>query len=382
MTALALVRYQDIPGIELLHGIGQKVLGLALLAYVLVESFKLVRGGKPDFAGPIMRVAVGFIVVSAIPWIGTLLATTSLSVAGSMMEESTLTLFGRAIGTALESTTCDETGISATLGLLFSFKGWISILSSVVYIAMYLAKFLVIDVLFPVCFGLVLFLGVLSVPISVFPGTSTLSGWAKNLIEVSLWPIIFQFLVAMLAATFPMTIAAMADGHVVLDCGSGGLDTAGAGGGVVGASGLAGQPTGFVAVLQFLSICVAYIIMLLFTPFISAIVMRSAPVSVMGGIMAAKAGALVGMVVTKAGAAAGGLATAGAGGGSAAGGGAGAAGASSSPAQKLDARGGGSNHGGGAGGSAGSSPPDEPEQRSLGRRSSRRKPDRSPGEEK
>src|SRR5688572_21413070 len=74
--------------------------------------------------------------------------------------------------------------------------------SMLLYIGMIVVKFMMIDVLFPMTFGLVLMLGVLAVPLSLFPGVSSISGWFKNLIEIALWPVIFQVLLALLVSSF------------------------------------------------------------------------------------------------------------------------------------------------------------------------------------
>lgn len=275
---IALIRYEDIPGIDLLQTLGERILAVAFLAYVVVLTYKILNGQKVDWALPLVRVGAGFAILESIPAIGDWILSVVLPLATTMGDESSLAMFGRAVATAIETTKCDESWWSASFGLMFSFKGWITLLSSVVYLLMYLVKFIVIDILWAVFFGLTLFLGVVAVPLGVMPGIETLRGWVTNLIEVSLWPLVFQFQVALLAGSFPAIIGAMAGGRVVTDCTGAAADL---------------QSSGVISDLKFLAICCAYIVLLLFTPFLSAMIVRAAPVGIIGGIVAAKTAGLL-----------------------------------------------------------------------------------------
>jgi hypothetical protein len=291
MRDLSIIRYNELPGIEALQDIGCNVLALGLVVGIGIECYRVMRGGHVDLYGPAVRCMLGFFLLRTIPTLGAELFEIISSLSKGMGEESKLKLFGEAVGVAMGKTKCETSGLVATMRLLFTVQGWLAMLSSVLYVGMFVVKFLVIDILWPILFGLVVCLGVLSVPIGLFPGMNTIRGWFRNLIEIAVWPLVFEILVSMLATTFPKLIASMSAGEVGFDCGSAVADASG----VVATAAVLGEVSAnsYIATLQFMAICLGYVVLLLFTPFLCAMVVRGAPVSVVGGIIAAKTSSMM-----------------------------------------------------------------------------------------
>jgi hypothetical protein len=291
MKDLSIIRYSELPGIEMLQDFGGNLLALGFVVGLAIECYRVMRGGRVDLYGPATRCLAGFLLLKYLPLLGAELFDMVSTLSSAVGDESKLKLFGESIGVAMGKTKCNTSGLVATMRLLFTVQGWLAMLSSVLYVAMFVVKFLVIDIMWPILFGIVVCLGVLSVPIGLFPGMNTVRGWFRNLVEISVWPLVFQLLVAMLATTFPKLIASMSGGEVGFDCGA--AVVAASDVAVTTASLGAVSTNSYIATLQFMAICCGYVVLLLFTPFLCAMVVRGAPVSVVGGIIAAKTSSMM-----------------------------------------------------------------------------------------
>lgn len=147
MRDLSIIRYSELPGIEALQDLGGNVLALGFVAGLVVECYRVLRGGQVDLYGPATRCLVGFLLLNTIPVLGAELFAVISTLSDSLGAESQLHLFGEAVGVAMGKTKCSTSGIAATLRLLFTVQGWLAMLSSVLYVGMFVIKFLVIDIL-------------------------------------------------------------------------------------------------------------------------------------------------------------------------------------------------------------------------------------------
>jgi hypothetical protein len=270
--------YHQIPGLTVLQGLAVKLLGLALVLWLLIELYRFITRGSADFVTPVVRVGLALLVVQSIGLVGDFFGGLAETASAQLFEQNDKRLLLIAYEHIVEKT---EVSFSPLLPGL-SLRLLIGIGSMLLYIGMLVVKFMVIDVLFPLTFGLVLMLGVVAVPLSMFPGVSSISGWFKNLIEVALWPVIFQVLLALLVASFQGLLQRTAS----LDLGSALGDAAGR---VSSDRSLAGlSQTEFGVLLQFWGLCLGYMVMCLMTPIVAAMVIRSTPVGIVGGVAAAK----------------------------------------------------------------------------------------------
>jgi len=118
----------------------------------------------------------------------------------SVFEQNVSKLASEAWAAAFEGVS--KPGLLDYARAIFSPAAWLCLLTYLGLILVMVIKMLVIDVLWPVILGVVVFSGVIAVPIGVFPGVNSLKGWVMNLIEVSMWPIVFQIVITLLCATF------------------------------------------------------------------------------------------------------------------------------------------------------------------------------------
>jgi hypothetical protein len=275
----ALLRVAELPGFGTLQHLGTRLFLVALLVWLLIELYRAIHGQAYDFVTPVMRVGLGVLLLQSLDALGAGLLTASTSLASAVADESKTALFGQAMAHALGS--MGEQSWLTSIQNLFSLKGWMAMGAFGLYSGMLLAKFLVIDILFPLVFGLVLVLGTLAVPLSVFPGLGSLGGWFRNLVEVALWPVVFQVLVALMVGAFGAALenASRVDFQAVFESARtlGETDA---------------PESALLVAFRFWALCIAYTLLCLLTPLLAAKITRATPVSVLGGIVAAKAVAL------------------------------------------------------------------------------------------
>lgn len=264
----------ELPVYAALASLGQKVLVLGFFAWLLVETYKLATKGQCDYLMPCVRFAVGSLLLRSLPAIHQEVSTTLLS-AGQQLGTSNLQhLFLKAYMHAyggLQGSTL------AMLGNVFSLQGMFALGSVGLAMAMQVVKVLVLDILWPICLGLVVAYGALAVPLGVLPGLSTLKGWVKNVIEVSLWPLVFQAIVGLMLGSFERTLASVSR-----------LDF----------NNMMTDPLRFSEDLRTLvswwAICLAYLLICLLTPLVSSMVVRSTPIGIVAGIVAAQTARILG----------------------------------------------------------------------------------------
>ena len=275
-TDLIRFLYVQIPGVVLLQRLGTTVLTIAFFILIGRELYRLAVQGRCDVLTPIIRVGFGFAMLRLLPSIGATAAGVADGLGSEMADVNALILFREAYAHAVGHTA--EYSTTQMLASFFSPKAWISILSVFLYLIMMVTKFFVIDVLWPVYFGLVLALGAVAIPIGILPGF-TVTGWFKNLFEVSLWPIIFQLLLGLMVGSFAGLLAEVR----TLDLAEVFVAPIALG---VPSAGVA-MP-GLVVLLKWWALCGAYIFLSLLTPFIAMMVTRSTPAGVLAGVVAAK----------------------------------------------------------------------------------------------
>ena len=272
------VQYQNLPALDILRATANWILGLALPLWLGIELSKLRHSPSCDLLTPILRIGFATAVVNSIPWIGALLTEIGQVISTSMFERSSVELLERSFQNAIGS--IGEQSTLESLTSIFSFKTILALASSSFYVLLIITKYLIIDILQPLAFGLVLFLGILAVPISSLPGLGSLSGWARSLIEIALWPVVFQLLVGLLAATFPVLISEFADLNIqevmddaILQANDGPhLHT----------------DTGLLTLMKFYALSLGYVCLTLATPLVAAITMRSSAAGLLGSLVVAQ----------------------------------------------------------------------------------------------
>ncbi|MEQ8275140.1 MAG: hypothetical protein RKU31_15835 [Deltaproteobacteria bacterium] len=265
---------------------GRAILGLAFALWILRETFELATKGRCDFARPLIRVAFAYALLSALPTIGAWAASAAAEGGTTMFAANESRLFVAAyehavqnqIGPAAEPGSTME--ILGAVSSLFTVRGLVNQLSMIVYLGMQASKLVVLHVLWPVCLSLVVVGGTIAVPLGAIPGSKGIEGWIKNLVEVSLWPLVFNVILSLMVAS----LAGLLRQVQTIDFAT-----------------LFDPVEGSQAVLiatRWWAVCIAYCLLVWFTPVVSALLVRSAPVAVLGGLIAAQMIRLGSMVAT------------------------------------------------------------------------------------
>ena len=192
------IAYNQIPGIGILQTVGFSIMGAALAIYMVIELYKLLTVGRCDFITPIIKIAGAMAILYALVPIGTFLSAAMQTVTTTLLNQNVFVLASDAWAAAFE-------GVSGPLDFiknLFSQITWLSLMTWFCLVSVIIIKLIVLDVLFPILLAVVVVTGSLSIPIGVFPGANTFKGWVLNLVEVSIWPLVFQILATLLFATF------------------------------------------------------------------------------------------------------------------------------------------------------------------------------------
>ena len=259
--------------------LGRTILSAAFALWILKETYALLTRGRCNFAAPIVRVGFAYALLSVLPSIGAWAAQYAAGAAGKLMPASNTALFlqayQHAVGGVMPAGWLDgaaDAALGAVPGLP-SPRGLITLFSLVVYACMYAAKAFVLGVLWHVCMSLVIVLGALAIPLGAVPGSKGLEGWLKNLLEVALWPIVFQVCIAMLLGSMSGLL------QQVMSFDFGLLFTAP----------LSDGPAQLLVLLQWWAVCAAYCFIVFMTPVIASLAVRSTPVAIVGGLIAAQA---------------------------------------------------------------------------------------------
>ncbi len=259
-----------------LQGLGRRLLVLGFVCWLLVESYKLITRGQCDYLTPCVRVATGALLLTGLPQLHATLSVEIHTAAGALGDENLkaafVTAYEHALGGSVEK--MGDTGVLDAVSMLanvFSLQGLMVFASMGLSIGMMITKIVIIDIMWPLCMGLVVVFGALAVPLGVLPGLGTLKGWLKNLLEVSLWPIVFQVIVSLMVASFSQSLSAMRD-----------LDM----------SQVFTSPVtpvqDLLLLVRWWAFCWAYLLMTLMTPLFASMVVRSTPIGIVGGIVAAQ----------------------------------------------------------------------------------------------
>ena len=286
-TTLVGAQLARLPIFETLRTTGQEVLYLGLLAWLLMETRQLMVQGRCDYLTPVLRVAVGSALLASLPSIAANVEAGVVTWTASAMREANHGLWTDTIEHALANSLRVN---FVDVFSLFSVRAVLGFGSGLLYLTMGLVKLMVIDVLWPIAMGLVLVFGAIAVPLGVWPGLGTLSGWVRNVIEVALWPVVFQVLVAMQVSAFSGVLQQVR--RLDLQALFTTATAEGFGAGVDQMGGALGT------LMQFWAMCLGYTLMTLFTPVLASLLVRSAPVSLLGGMAAAQMGRMTVQLVS------------------------------------------------------------------------------------
>ncbi len=274
-TSLVGMTIERLAVFSALQAFGQQVLYVALLVWLLYETRQLLLHGRCDYLTPVVRVAVGWVLLEGLPTIGTVAERGVLhftrDVLGAANHEQWIATMNHVLSGSLRISLVDVL-------TLFSLRAILVFGSSLLYLLMGIVKLLVIDVLWPLVFGVVLIFGTLAIPLGTLPGVGALTGWLRNLVEVALWPVVFQTLVALQVATFGGLLEQVRHLDLVSVFTSFPPQSASD-----HASGVAGH---LGLLMQFWALCCAYTLMTLLTPLLSSWVVRSPPISAFGQVVA------------------------------------------------------------------------------------------------
>lgn len=273
-----------LPAFEMLSSVGLKVLALAFVVRVTIDAAAVLRGGGADWVSTIGKTAFTAILLANISYIGAWIEGVSAAMQAAFFDEAYFDSFASAYGATMDSLDCGSSSITGLMtGNIYSFLIWG--VTGLVTMAMFVLKLLVIDVAYPIVFGLVLIGGSISVPLGLFPGMDTTVGWIKNVLEVALWPVVFSILTSLILSMFGSTL-----NDIVANAGQFGCES------FANAAEAAGEPngmgqdvvTGSFLFIKWITLCLAYCICVVMTPRLASLLMRSEAVSNAGSVIAAR----------------------------------------------------------------------------------------------
>jgi hypothetical protein len=200
----------DLPIYDTLQTLGFALLSLAIIINAAKEALKLLQGQAADWVGLIVKSLLSVCVLTAIPTIGRTIVDISTGICNVILAEAQTPLVDRSFAAAFSSFDC-PTGLSITRTLFAGAANFVLLVSM-------LAKLIVLDIGWTIALHFVLYLGVLSIPASVFGGGGV-GGYFKGLWSVSTWPVIFAIIMAIIGGMFPNDFKNVIDGKTKIDCG-------------------------------------------------------------------------------------------------------------------------------------------------------------------
>ena len=187
-------------GMGILKSLGTVILTSALGILLLIEFYKLIMHGNPDFITPIVKIGIGIFLINVIPSLGGELSGLVNTISVKMLKDDVLKIAADAMSAAMRSSV--DLGMLEKANNVISPTTWTFLLVWLTMYGILIIKVVMIDILCPIMLALVIFGGYISIPIGMYPGTGTLKGWIMNVVEVSMWPVVFTVLTTLLFATF------------------------------------------------------------------------------------------------------------------------------------------------------------------------------------
>jgi len=273
--------------------IGLELLAVMVMVNILIEALKMVRGVPSDFVEVAVRGAIAGFVIMAVPEMATglaslvsLISAKITSNGAGLTQDAQMDALSAALKGALVKFSCrpaPETnaamvaasqvtssndgmwagisGAMTAISFLMSPAGIITILGTIFVYAVIIVKFFMLDVLWPIMFSITVFMGVITIPVTFLRELGGLAHYAKQVIAVALWPVVFAVLVGMVQASFPGILRDMASSTALSFCQAMASPDANSlqnfGGAVM---------TGYMGVLKFLAVCLGVLFMLIKTP--------------------------------------------------------------------------------------------------------------------
>ena len=260
------VQFESMPALKTLESLGLVILTLATTIQIGQQAKAFIQGGTPNFVTPIVEAAFVAAIVSNISWFGTSVAELANGLSASLLSGAKTDLFE----VAFEQLAKGTGSISVfDLGNIFSLRTLLGTGSLALLLAMLVAKVVILDLLWPICFGLVILLGTVALPVGLLPGMGGFNGWSKNLIEVTLWPVIFAIIAALMTSAFGgyLDAASRIDLQSLLLPDP--AQTLG--------------PSPLVDTIRFWGICLVYMASLFASPFLAMFVTRGTPIGLAAG---------------------------------------------------------------------------------------------------
>lgn len=284
--------YSQVAGIATVQNLGSALLGLALAAWMLYELYRFLVAGQADFMTPILKVGGAILVLQAIVPIGDLLSSGMRELSDRVFDQNVAELATRAWTAAFEGV--EDRGVMDKIEALFTPTFWMMAATNLELMAVVVIKVCIIDVLWPVMLALVLFAGVLTVPIGIFPGVNSAKGWFMNVVEVAIWPLVFQLVTTLLFACFAGQLARMEELRDVwkqvdkLEAQSAdSWDEEESAQLQSQADSLAGEDGKLKTLFKFLAINTAFMFLTLYTPALARKIVQSESAGYVGGAMVA-----------------------------------------------------------------------------------------------
>lgn len=192
--------FNQVKGLGALQNFGTQLISAALIILVMIEMYKLITRGQADFLTPIVKVGLALLVLNYLPLVASLAASTVSFVSDKMFNEQLNVLMADAWAATFKGVS--DPGVIDAVKMLVSPTAWLCLLTFLGLVSILVIKLLIINVIWPVVLGLIVFSGLISIPIGVMPGMKSFKGWCVNVVEIAVWPIVFQILISLLIGSF------------------------------------------------------------------------------------------------------------------------------------------------------------------------------------
>ena len=204
LTKSLLQSFFNNPTVQYWTNVGIWLLGIALLVHLIYEMIKLSTTGKADFFSPLAKIAFGAALISLLPLIGSTIQNVAMGANVSGIEKSSAKLLEECWANSFQ--VLSEGGTWDFLENLFDIKTLMYLSTWLQLQAMLIVKILLLDIVWPTILGVIVIMGCLSIPLGSFPAMGSYTGWIRNVVEIALWPIVFGLMFSVMTTVFDKQI--------------------------------------------------------------------------------------------------------------------------------------------------------------------------------
>lgn len=200
--------FGQIRAFDSLTELGLVFVSLFSLIDGLREVVKLLMRQSTNFLAVLFRAVIAAVTIVCIPWLATTLAELVLAIANALLKEAVIDGFISSFEMAITGGgACPDADWTDYITALFNPSAWLWILAPFLTVGAMLLKLIIVDVAWPVFFALEVYFGLLSIPLTYLQGDGGVKSYAQRVLSVAVWPIVYAFILVLMAAMFRQTIS-------------------------------------------------------------------------------------------------------------------------------------------------------------------------------